>query len=81
MEWFWTLETENDQPSRLTLSLSLVGGTNYDTTDGPVYMSETYPILISPSGTELLIGKGENGILLPFASSNMTFCMMTGAYG
>ncbi len=78
---FWTLETENDQPSRLTLSLSLVGGTNYDTTDGPVYMSETYPILISPSGTKLLIGKGENGILLPFASSNMTFCMMTGAYG
>lgn len=78
---FWTIETENDKPSRLTLSLSLVGGTNYDTTDGPVYMSETYPILISLRGTELLIGKGENGITLPFLPDNVNFCIMSPSYG
>lgn len=82
-EWsgFWAIETEIDKPSRLTLSLSLVGGTNYDTTDGPVYMSETYPILISLRGTELLIGKGENGITLPFLPDNVNFCIMSPSYG
>ena len=78
---FWTIETEIDKPSRLTLSLSLVGGTNYDTTDGPVYMSETYPILISLRGTELLIGKGENGITLPFLPDNVNFCILSPSYG
>ena len=65
---FWTIETELDGPSYVTLDLSLVGGANYETTDGPLYLSETYPMLIDPSGTKLLIGQGLNGICLPFQS-------------
>ena len=33
--------------------MSLVGGQNYDETADPIYLEETYPMLISPSGTEL----------------------------
>ena len=65
---FWTIETELDGPSYVTLDLSLVGGANYGVTDGPLYLSETYPMLIDPSGTKLLIGQGLNGICLPFQS-------------
>lgn len=63
---FWALQTIPDGPSYVTLSLSLVGGKNYGVTDGPMYLCETYPLLISPSGTELLVGAGESGICLPF---------------
>ena len=63
---FWTIETVLDGPSYVTLDISLVGGQNYDETADPIYLEETYPMLISPSGTELLIAKGETGICLPF---------------
>ena len=52
--------------------MSLVGGQNYDETADPIYLEETYPMLISPSGTELLIAKGETGICLPFMSRSTT---------
>lgn len=78
---FWTIQTIQDGPSYVTLSLSLVGGNSYETTDGPFYMSETYPLLISPSGTELLVGAGENGICLPFMSQSTTACVLTQAVG
>ena len=78
---FWTIESVMDGPSYVTLSLSLVGGNSYETTDGPFYMSETYPLLISPSGTELLVGAGENGICLPFMSQSTTACVLTQAVG
>ena len=78
---FWTIESVMDGPSYVTLSLSLVGGNSYETTDGPFYMSETYPLLISPSGTELMIGAGENGICLPFMSQSTTACVLTQAVG
>ena len=78
---FWTIESVMDGPSYVTLSLSLVGGNSYETSDGPFYMSETYPLLISPSGTELLIGAGENGICLPFMSQSTTACVLTQAAG
>ena len=78
---FWTIESVMDGPSYVTLSLSLVGGNSYETTDGPFYMSETYPRLISPSGTELMIGAGENGICLPFMSQSTTACVLTQAVG
>ena len=78
---FWTIQTIPDGPSYVTLSLSLVGGNSYETTDGPFYMSETYPLLISPSGTELLVGAGENGICLPFMSQSTTACVLTQAVG
>ena len=78
---FWTIQTIPDGPSYVTLSLSLVGGNSYETTDGPFYMSETYPLLISPSGTELMIGAGENGICLPFMSQSTTACVLTQAVG
>lgn len=67
---FWTIETELDGPSLVTISLSLVGGKSYGVKDGPYYMSETYPMLISPSGEDLLIGEGENDICLPFMSES-----------
>ena len=78
---FWTIESVMDGPSYVTLSLSLVGGNRYETSDGPFYMSETYPLLISPSGTELMIGAGENGICLPFMSQSTTACVLTQAVG
>ena len=78
---FWTIQTIPDGPSYVTLSLSLVGGNSYETSDGPFYMSETYPLLISPSGTELLVGAGENGICLPFMSQSTTACVLTQAVG
>ena len=78
---FWTIQTIPDGPSYVTLSLSLVGGNSYETSDGPFYMSETYPLLISPSGTELMIGAGENGICLPFMSQSTTACVLTQAVG
>ena len=78
---FWTIESVMDGPSYVTLNLSLVGGNSYETTDGPFYMSETYPLLISPSGTELLVGAGENGVCLPFMSQSTTACVLTQAVG
>ena len=77
--WFgyWTIETVLDGPSYVTLDISLVGGQNYDETADPIYLEETYPMLISPSGTELLIAKGETGICLPFMSRSTTACTLT----
>lgn len=77
----WTIQTIPDGPSYVTLSLSLVGGKNYGVTDGPMYLFETYPLLISPSGTELLVGAGESGICLPFMSQNTTAYVLTQAVG
>ena len=78
---FWTIQTVPDGPSYVTLSLSLVGGKNYSVTDGPMYLCETYPLLISPSGTELLVGAGESGICLPFMPQSTTACVLTQAVG
>ena len=78
---FWTIQTIPDGPSYVTLSLSLVGGNRYETSDGPFYLCETYPLLISPSGTELLVGAGESRICLPFMSQSTTACVLTQAVG
>ena len=78
---FWTIQIIQDGPSYVTLSLSLVGGNNYGVTDGPMYLCETYPLLISPSGTELLVGAGESGICLPFMPQSTTACVLTQAAG
>ena len=78
---FWAIRTVLDGPSYVTLSLSLVGGMDYGVTDGPMYLCETYPMLISPSGTELLIGRGESGICLPFLSPSTVACVLTQSPG
>mgnify|MGYP003283030283 CR=1 FL=1 len=78
---FWAIQTIPDGPSYVTLSLSLVGGNSYGVTDGPMYLCETYPLLISPSGTELLVGAGESGVCLPFMSQSTTVCVLTQAAG
>lgn len=62
----WTITSVMDGPSYVTISLSLVGGENYNVTDGPYYISETYPLLISPSGEEMVMGAGLSGTCLPF---------------
>ena len=67
---FWTIETAIDMPSYVTIELSLVGGSAYDSYDGPAFICETYPVLISPSGEELMIAAGANGICLPFLSQS-----------
>lgn len=77
----WTIRTIPDGPSYVTLNLSRVGGKNYGATDGPMYLCETYPLLISPSGTELLIGAGESGICLPFMSQSTLACVLTQSAG
>ncbi len=62
----------------VTVSLSLVGGDNYGVTDGPYYISETYPILMSPSGEEMVIGAGENEVSLPFMPKyDAQLCVLT----
>lgn len=42
-----------------------------------MYLSETYPLLISPSGTELLVAEGEHGVCLPFMSQGTLACVLT----
>ena len=78
---FWTIQTIPDGPSYVTLSLLLVGGNRYETSDGPFYLCETYPLLISPSGTDLMIGAGENGVCMPFMPQSTTACVLTQAAG
>lgn len=78
---FWTIQPILDGPSYVTLSLSLVGGKNYEDTDGPRYLRETYPLLISPSGTELVIGAGQNNIPLPFMSQSTVLCELSQSAG
>lgn len=63
---FWSIESVMDGPSYLTISLSLVGGDNYGVVDGPYYISDIYPLITSPSGEEMVIGAGLNGVSLPF---------------
>ena len=67
---FWTTTSVMDGPSYVTVSLSLVGG--------PYYISETYPILMSPSGEEMVIGAGENEVSLPFMPKyDAQLCVLT----
>ena len=61
----WTITSVMDGPSYVSISLSLVGGEHYGVIDGPYYIYETYPLVISPSGE----GDGNrirNGVSLPF---------------
>lgn len=75
---FWTTTSVMDGPSYVTISLSLVGGKNYGVTDGPYYISETYPVLMSPSGEEMVIGAGENEVSLPFMPKyDAQLCVLT----
>ena len=62
----WTITSVLDGPSDVTISLSLVGGENYGVTDGPYYISDTYPLVVSPSGEEMVLGAGLSGVSLPF---------------
>lgn len=72
----WSIETVPDGPSYVTISLFYIEGEN-GTADGTVYIDDTYPLLISPSGLELVLGAGENGICLPFMSPSTEFCVLT----
>ena len=63
---FWTITTVQDGPGYVTLDLSLSGGNAYGVSDGPYYLSETYPFLVSHSGIELVLGNGLQNIPLPF---------------
>lgn len=75
---FWTLTCVMDGPSYVTISMSLVGGESYDATDDPYYITETYPLLISPSGEEMVIGAGLCGVSLPFMPKhNSQLCILT----
>lgn len=67
---WWSLATYPDQPSMITLSLSLVGGRSRETTDGPFYLSDTYPALFSANAERLVLAEGLHGVLLPFMSED-----------
>ena len=75
---FWFIETEMEGPSYVELSLFLTASNGQETAETS-YISETYPILISPSGLELLIGAGENGVCLPFMSQSTSTYTLTRA--
>lgn len=76
----WTITEETDRPTDVTISLSRVGGRNFDSVDAPMYISETYPVLKSPSGEELRIFRGENGVLLPFMNDGELFSKLSLLY-
>ncbi len=78
---FWTIQTAEDQPSYISISISLVGGMEYNSTDGPRYIAETYPILISQRGTDIVIGKGLNNVCLPFMNQNTLATVLSQASG
>lgn len=78
---WWTIKTEIGQPSLVTLDLTRVGGANYETADSPVYLSETYPVMISPSGESLMFAAGRNGIPLPFMTDSTEFIELLPAVG
>ena len=73
---FWSIETVLEGPSYVNLTLFHTGGES-GTTDGATYIDETYPFLISPSGLELVIGAGENGVCLPFMSPDTDAYLLT----
>lgn len=62
----WQITSVIEELSYMTITMSLVGGENYGIVDGPYYISETYPILISPSGEKIVIGPGFSDVSLPF---------------
>lgn len=75
---YWTITSVMDGPSYVTISLSLVGGENYGVTDGPYYISDTYPLVVSHSGEEMVLGAGENCVSLPFMPKyESQLCMLT----
>ena len=75
---YWTITSVMDGPSYVTISLSLVGGENYGVTDGPYYISDTYPLVIDYSGEKMVLGAGENGVSLPFMPKyESQLCMLT----
>ena len=76
----WTVSEEIDRPTDVTISLSRVGGRNFDSVDAPMYISETYPVLKSPSGEEMRIFRGENGVLLPFMNDGELFSKLSLLY-
>ena len=76
----WTVSEEIDRPTDVTITLSRVGGRNFDSVDAPMYISETYPVLKSPSGEEMRIFRGENGVLLPFMNDGELFSKLSLLY-
>lgn len=75
---YWTITSVMDGSSYVTISLSLVGGENYGVTDGPYYISDTYPLVVSHSGEEMVLGAGVTGVSLPFMPKYQSqLCMLT----
>ena len=73
---FWEIETTMDAPSQVTLSLFEVGAEYHDPAK-PLYIDETYPMVISLSGLELVIGTGAYLSPLPFMTWDNTPCVLT----
>ena len=73
---FWSIETVMEGPSDVTITLFHLGGES-GIAGGTTYIEETYPCLMSPSGLELLIGPGKNGVRLPFMPPDEEVCLLT----
>lgn len=78
---FWKMETKEDQPSCISIDLTLVGGKNYETADGSMYTSDDYRLLLDPSGEHLMISSGRHNGCLPFMTNRMTTWVLEQAKG
>lgn len=78
---WWSITAEPEQPSFVTLELSRSGGRNFDETDAPMFISDTYPVLISPSGGQIMLFGGAHSIPLPFMPSGDSAALFTADMG
>ena len=78
----WSIQTVMDGPSDVAFEMSLITSSPYDypydTTNAhlPREVHDIYPVLISPSGMELVIGPGVSGSRLPFMSWDGSPCTL-----
>lgn len=62
---WWSIETELDQPSRLTLDLALINGADKEAFQDASTVTESYPTMVPPSGEYLLLVADNQNAALP----------------
>lgn len=82
-EWqgWWRLETEEGQPSRLSIDMMLLNGADTASFQASSLVGETCQVLIHPSGEFLLLMSDEGGSVLPFLQEGVQMVEFTCAAG
>lgn len=82
-EWqgWWLLETEEGQPSRLSIDMMLLNGADTSSFQASSLVGEVCQVLIHPSGDFLLLLSGEDGSVLPFLPEGVQMVELTRAAG